>query len=783
MKPPPPTASLHPACGGCNQTIPLATEIEWEAQAEREEAAESALRYLPPSMDPSSRCRLTRLWRELEGLPQARRTSSGLFFFCDPVSAGIASAPTFRNAVLVVVDVRKVASVSNHGQDIAVHKSFSKFHMYRLLAYQSYSSTAPQHERLSWEVSPRAVLLRKLESALNDHQLDEAWVNFNGFKSLYGFPPDALISKLVTELSYSADPCWLQRAYNLAVLICEEKSKKLLQVDILTKLSLSLARVQMPIPASGILSLMLDRRILPPMNVLWLVLFHMVKTDPGTYLASNFLIQICDCFLDSNAKKDQQVKLVKPDTMTFNIILDGCVRFKSPLKGQQVMELMAEIGVTADAHSVTLIGQIHEMNGLRDEIKKLKYHIDGLPVPFLCHYQQLYNSLLSLHFKFDDINAAAKLILDMHIPRVSATLHEKCRREPQMPHLVSIGSDSIRSGLKMQILPELLVKDSILQSETELELVAFKNGKILLRKRAMAKLVAGCRKHGRISELSEVLYSIQEDYHKQEGSSLCSEVIEACVHVGWLETAHDILDDMEKLGGRSMSLTSYITLLKAYYGKQMLKQGNALLRRMQKLGWLVDASNEVVAFSCASETSDLAHISSKCRSGLAEFLLQEAGEEKGMYRDITILWGDIKRNVEKSNLALCRDMYECLLLNFLRVIEAATILTQAIQDATLPDQHFGCGEQWYIVMSDVVKKLRGDQLEKLLFFAVQCLLEPSGILSNFLTGVHHSSQIATYAATILTVSAEAFRDPFQLLNRSSSFHSTCYLRCKCDATH
>ncbi|CAL1373838.1 unnamed protein product [Linum trigynum] len=620
----------------------------------------------------------------------------------------------------VVSSVQKVASVSNHGRDIVVHKSFSKFHMYRLLAYQSYSSTAPQHERLSWEVSPRAVLLRKLESALNDHQLDEAWVNFNGFKSLYGFPPDALISKLVTELSYSADPCWLQRAYNLAVLICEGKSKKLLQVDILTKLSLSLARAQMPIPASGILRLMLDRRILPQMNVLWLVLFHMVKTDPGTYLASNFLIQICDCFLDSNAKKYQQVKLVKPDTMTFNIILDGCVRFKSSLKGQQVMELMAEIGVTADAHSITLIGQIHEMNGLRDEIKKLKYHIDGLPVPFLCHYQQLCNSLLNLHFKFDDIDAAAKLILDMHITPVSATLHEKCRRELQKPHLVSIGSDSIRSGLKMQILPELLVKDSILQSQTELDLVDFKNGKILLKKRAMAKLVGGCRKHGRISELSEVLHSIQEDCHKQEGSSLCSEVIEACVHVGWLETAHDILDDMEKLGGRSMSLTTYITLLKAYYGKQMLKQGNALLRRMQKLGWLVDASNEVVAFSCASEKSDLAHISSKCRSGLAECLLQEAGEEKGMsptvyelnstiyffckakmmedalktyrkmghmqirptvqtfahlvhgysslgmYRDITILWGDIKRNVEKSNLALCRDMYECLLLNFLR---------------------------------------------------------------------------------------------------------------------
>ncbi|CAN1306300.1 Pentatricopeptide repeat-containing protein At4g17616 [Linum perenne] len=158
-------------------------------------------------------------------------------------------------------------------------------------------------------------------------------------------------------------------------------------------------------------------------------------------------------------------------------------------------------------------------------------------------------------------------------------------------------------------MPELLLKDSVLQSQPELELLNFRNGKIILRNRALAKLIDGCKRHGRISELSELLFSIEKDYHVQGVPSLCSDVIEACVHVGWLETAHDILDDMEKLGA-TMGLTTYMTLLTAYYRKQMLKQG--------------------------------------------------------MYRDITILWGDMKRNMDKGNLTLCRDLYECLLLNFLR---------------------------------------------------------------------------------------------------------------------
>jgi hypothetical protein len=58
---------------------------------------------------------------------------------------------------------------------------------------------------------------------------------------LYGFPNDSLVGRLITELSYSSDPNWLQKACDLVLIVLKETSG-LLQPDILTKLSLSLAR-------------------------------------------------------------------------------------------------------------------------------------------------------------------------------------------------------------------------------------------------------------------------------------------------------------------------------------------------------------------------------------------------------------------------------------------------------------------------------------------------------------------------------------------------------------
>lgn len=233
------------------------------------------------------------------------------------------------------------------------------------IPYVKEFSTIIQPQHLSGEVFGPDVMLEKLESTLRESKCEGAWRVFMEFKSVYGFPAPCVVSKLITGLSYSSDRRLLQKAYELVFKIARERSE-LLQHDTLSRLCLSLGRAQMFVPASKILRFMLQKNNAPTTDVLSSVFMHMVKTEAGTNLASNILLDFCDCFHHLIEKKSECAMSVKPSTTIFNLILDACVRFRSSLKGQQIIEMMAQTGVVADAHSVLLFSYIYEMNGLMD---------------------------------------------------------------------------------------------------------------------------------------------------------------------------------------------------------------------------------------------------------------------------------------------------------------------------------------------------------------------------------------------------------------------------------
>lgn len=578
-------------------------------------------------------------------------------------------------------------------------------HKHYLSPSLQHFSTSIKTESICWEGSSHTVLLKKLKVALKNHQVDEAWETYNDFRNLYGFPNQSLMSTLLLELSYSSDPHWLQRACDLVFLIQKEKSD-LVRSDFLIRLSLSLARAQMPVSSSMVFRLMLEKESLPPANVLGLIFMHMVKTQVGTYLASNILIELCDRFQHSSANRSASTKPIKPDTMIFNLVLDACLTFGSSFNGQQIIELMAQVGVIADAHTIVIISRIHQMNGQRDELKKFKDHIDQVSVSLVHHYRQFYDSLLSLHFKFNDVDAASGLILDIY--RFNESLNgKKYRKDPQKPCLVPIGSHNLRAGLKIQILPELLQKDSVLKMETKEELLIYKNGKVVLSDKGIAKLILQYKGCGRISELSKLLISIQKKVSSLKEESLCSDVIDACINLGWLETAHDILDDM-RLGGTPMGTGSYISLFRAYHERKMFGEAEALLDQNKKAGLVEKLFDEAITVSDGE--SDLAksiireleeegktvlsvvyeYNSSiyffwkakmigdalntyrkmqmmKIQPIVQTFFNMVSGYSSlEMYREITILWGDIKRNIENGNLVVNRDLFQLLILNFIR---------------------------------------------------------------------------------------------------------------------
>lgn len=605
-------------------------------------------------------------------------------------ACGMASESALKSSYASELTVRKICMLEKSNHHLCKFAPSKHFSVYL---------TTP---KLCWEGSSRAILLAKFETYLTNHQLDEAWETFKDFKRLYGFPEYSILNRLIMELLYSTDSRWLQKAYDLAPLVSKEKSV-VLGVDLLTKLCLSLSRAEMPIQASWIVRMMLQKRSLPTMDILGSVVLHMVKTETGAILASNILIEICDLIQQLNANKSNYPKLIKPDTMIFNLVLKACVRFGSSLKGLQIIEVMAHLGVVADAHTINIISLIHEKNHMRDELKKFKEHIDLVSSPLVCHYRQFFDSLLSLHFIFNDIDAASALILDMFSCSKTKLVQEG-------RNAISIGSSHIRMGLKLHILPGLLQKDSVLRVDENQNLVISKNGKLVLSKKALSKLIILYRRQGRINELSMFLSRILSMPGSSESDNLCSDVIGACIHLGWLETAHDILDDLGSDWNPDY-INSYMSLMTAYYHKHMNKEGNALFEQLRKAGLLNSSMNSIL---------DIEKSSSEDRSELVKYIIQDMDEEGefssvinelnssiyffmkakmvedalkayrkiqdlklrptlgtfanlvngysslGMYREITILWGDIKRSMEHGKTMVHRDLYETLLLNFIR---------------------------------------------------------------------------------------------------------------------
>ncbi|KAM0030462.1 putative tetratricopeptide-like helical domain superfamily [Helianthus debilis subsp. tardiflorus] len=495
---------------------------------------------------------------------------------------------------------------------------------------------------LRWEGSSHDILLKNLETFITNHQVDEAWDAYTDFKKLYGLPDDGLLSRFVTELSYTSEPKWLQRACDIILLLPKKKSNSLL-FDQLYNLSLSLARAQMPVPASMILRIMIEKDNIPPANLLGPLVLHMVKKE---------------------------------------------------------IELMSRMGLVGDAYTIVTIARIHAVNGQRDELKNFKSCVDRVAGYTGHHYFQFYDNLMSLHFKFNDINSVSELVFDM----IGLTGTQK---GPHKPFVIPLGSPNLKKGLKLQVLPQLLPENSLVKIERNEGFVTYKNKRLVFTNKTLAKLIVGYKRAGRISELSKVLCRIQTENERVETNinDLSADVIDACIRVGWLETAHDILDDIAQ-AGILPNTDSYASLLTAYRECNKHREAESLLKQIKKTGITIsdDTSKPTVSrkksdlVTCLIQEKNKGDVNCSVyefNSSIYFFMKAEMIDDAlktyktmqrmnispnvatymymvmgysclEMYREITILWGDIKRRFDDRKLMMNVELYEVLVLNFLK---------------------------------------------------------------------------------------------------------------------
>uniref|UniRef100_A0A0D9WZ19 Pentacotripeptide-repeat region of PRORP domain-containing protein n=1 Tax=Leersia perrieri TaxID=77586 RepID=A0A0D9WZ19_9ORYZ len=575
--------------------------------------------------------------------------------------------------------------------------------------------TTAAAKALSWEAPSRDTLLRTIDAALNDGNIDDALQAFANYKTLHGLPEPRVLDRMIMSLSYTSSRRWLQRAFDL-VLLVYRCNGNLLNCGSLMRLALGLARDQMPVPASTVLRIILESGKLPDVDMLAIVFLHMVKSEVGCYLAADILCETCECFLDQIHDRRELKKLdpIRANVTLFNMVLRSCVDFKCLIKAQRTMELMSLAGVVGDINTVAIASSVFEMVGQRDELMNMKRSIDSFAsLSLIQQYQHFYESLLNLHFKYNDMDAAAQLLVDLYRQqKPRAFLGDSIHKQG----IIQIGSGNLKTGYRIMFDPMKVDKGFVLDIESQFGLLAVVDGNTLPSEKALAKLIVGCLKASKVRTLSTFLISI----HKEDLKGLyLTDVISACIQLGWLHAAHDILDDLES-AQIHVPIGTYMSLLRAYEKENKPEEVNRFLQQIQNkaytmadfhinpsftikgvarivkdemplrnssfLSSLVEERehynsgehltfefNNSILFFCKANMMDDALSTYKrmrqqnIRPTLHTFCHILCGYSSlGMHREITMLWGEIKCRFQYGELVMDRDLLDCLILNFLK---------------------------------------------------------------------------------------------------------------------
>ncbi|KAL6883647.1 hypothetical protein ACP4OV_011061 [Aristida adscensionis] len=466
-------------------------------------------------------------------------------------------------------------------------------------------------------------LALEIENAIDQQRFNDAWRAYEKHVHMDGVPRKSVLSKLITGLAESCDADLLNQSYNVVSHAFEEKHE-LLDKEPLIYLSLTLARCALPNLAINVVRKLVKMEAYPPVAAWSAIVAHMCQTNTGAFLAADLVMEIGYLFqnnrVDPRKKSNRPLLSMKPNSFTFNIVLTASLLFGTTRKAEQLLELMPRIGVKPDANLLIVMARIYEKNGRRDEVQKLKRHVDEACGLSESEFRQFYDCLLSCHLKFGDLDSAVEMVLDMlrkgknakrsleaakavieavenrkiylsgeKIGPENSRSKDKSIPNSRMLNYAPFFKDTTFSRIELEARELLELLSDKLQEQ--FGLVKSEHGILHPTETMYAKLVKAFLETGKISALALFLVKAsKEESPVSTKSSFVVQVISACISLGLLEQAHDLLDEM-RFSGIRVGSSIYSSLLKAY-----CKEGKhddditALLKDAQQAGIQLDAS-------------------------------------------------------------------------------------------------------------------------------------------------------------------------------------------------
>ncbi|KAF4375357.1 hypothetical protein F8388_024016 [Cannabis sativa] len=283
------------------------------------------------------------------------------------------------------------------------------------------------------------------------------------------------------------------------------------------------------VPASTVMRKLVEMEQFPPVSAWSSTLAYMCQTGPGTSLAAELILEIGYLFQDSRI---------------------------DPRKKSNAHLLAMKPNTTAFSIALSW-PHIYERNGRREELRKLQRYINDAPQSKGCSIAAVLQCCFHAILKLGDLSSASKMVLEML---------QKAKAARSSSAAASMVIDAIKNGGKSSC---VLVP-----------------GQLQAMKNLEAYLEAGKTK-----DLAEFLIKVErEDFPVSSDDSMMVHVINSCIVLGWLDQAHDLLEEIV-LAGFSVSSSLYSSLLKAYCHANRAGDVAALLRDARRAGIQLDSSS------------------------------------------------------------------------------------------------------------------------------------------------------------------------------------------------
>nr|KAJ0194432.1 hypothetical protein LSAT_V11C800407460 [Lactuca sativa] len=388
------------------------------------------------------------------------------------------------------------------------------------------TNQTPKSSSIDNQLNPN--LESTLQLSLQENNTDEAWKCFKSLSSSSSLlPSKPLINSLITRLcSAGNDTHNLKRAFATLMFVLETNPDVLDPKSVKTFL-ISIKDTNAA-PAFALVKSMLKNRYFIPFGI-WGDTIVEISKKNGRF---------CDFFevFNENCRiaREEKLESLKPDLSACNAALEGCCHeLESVSDAHKVLDIMSLLGVHPDETTFSYLACLYATKGLENKIIELQDLVSRFNFP---NKTMFISNLISGYVKSGYLESVSTTILQSLI-------------------------ESDQKGLNFL-------------EETYL------------------KIVKGYLDHGSIKDLARLILEAQ----KLESTSVTVEnsigygIINACVNnLGLLEKAHNILDEMNILGG-SIGLGVYVSILKAYTKEQRTAEASQMVSEMCSLGLELDVN-------------------------------------------------------------------------------------------------------------------------------------------------------------------------------------------------